>query len=318
LLPLEMDPRERQRPGEPLRGDVQLPGPIHIRPTEPLGTRHYLMNLGGAERAAVWAKLPPLEGANRFERPKPAAQVLAETHDGQALLVVQEAGGRVMAFAGDTTWHWWMEGFEPQHKRFWRQVILWAAKKDELSDGSVWVKLDERRFSRGRRVAFTAGAQSPEGEPLADARFEAQVTLPDGSSQKVLLVREGDHMAGSFDATQSPGDYAIAVTARDPAGAPLGDAKSRFLVFEQDLELDNAVADPTLLASLSAMTAQFGGRSLAPEELVQLLEQIQAKPLEMIVEQQTRLNPWDTWPFFLLFLGLISAEWYLRKKWGLV
>lgn len=318
VLPVEMDPRERQRLGEPLRGDVQIAGPLKMRPTNPLGLRHYLMNLGGADRRVIWEKLPPLEGANRFGRPKPAAQVLAETEKGEALLAVQEAGGRVMAFGGDTTWHWWMEGFEQEHKRFWRQVILWAARKDELSDGSVWVKLEERRFSRGRRVVFTAGARTPEGEPQPDARFEAQVTLPDGSSQKVNLVRQGDHVSGSFDATQTAGDYQITVTARDPAGGVLGDAKSRFLVFEQDLELDNAVADPTLLASLSAMTRQAGGNSLAPEELPQLLERIHKQPLEMIVETQTKLTPWDTWPFFLLFLGLISGEWYLRKKWGLV
>jgi hypothetical protein len=319
LVPVEMDERERQRLGEPIRGDVQLAGPIPMRPTDPLGRRHYLMGLSaGADRAAIWEKLPPLEGANRFGAPKPAAQVLAETPGGEALLVVQEAGGRVMAFGGDTTWHWWMEGFEREHKRFWRQVILWAARKDALSDGDVWVKLDERRYGRGAQVVFTAGAQTPDGEPLPDARFEAQVTLPDGSSQKVNLVRQGDHVSGSFDATQAAGDYAIAVTARDPAGAGLGDAKSRFLVFEQDLELDNAVADPTLLASLSAITGQAGGETLAPEELPQLLKRIQEKPLEMIVETQTKLTPWDTWPFFLLFLSLISTEWYLRKKWGLV
>jgi len=272
----------------------------------------------GPRRDAIWSNLPPLEGANRLGEPKPAAKVLAETPRGQPLLVVQEAGGRVMAFAGDTTWHWWMEGFAPQHKRFWRQVILWLARKDELTDGTVWVRLPERRFSRGGRVTFTAGALSPQGQSLPDARFEAEVRLPDDSTQKVNLVQQGDHVSGSFDATQTAGDYRIAVTAKDPQGADLGNAGSRFLVFEQDLELDNAVADPMLLASLSAMTKQAGGQSLAPEELPQLLDRIHEQPKEMQIEAQTKLTPWDTWPFFLLFLGLISVEWYLRKKWGLV
>ncbi|MEX0978459.1 MAG: hypothetical protein WDZ48_06390, partial [Pirellulales bacterium] len=320
LLPVEMDARERQRPGEAIRGDVQLPGPLKMRPTDPLGRRHYLMALGeAAEVEAIWAKLPPLEGANRLGQAKSAAQVLAESPQGQPLLVVQEAGGRVMALAGDTTWHWWMEGFAREHKRFWRQVILWLARKDELTDGTVWVKLAERRrFSRGERVAFEAGARSPQGQPLTDARFEAEVTLPDGSTRKVNLVKQGDHVSGSFDATQAAGDYAIAVSAKDAGGAALGDAKSRFLVFEQDLELDNAVADPTLLASLSAMTREVGGQSLAPEELPQLLTRIRDQPQEMTIETQIKLTPWDTWPFFLLFVGLISVEWYLRKKWGLV
>jgi hypothetical protein len=78
------------------------------------------------------------------------------------------------------------------------------------------------------------------------------------------------------------------------------------------------VADPSLLASLSAMTRQAGGKSLAPEELPELLRQIQSQPVEVEVETQVKHTPWDSWPFFLIFVGLISTEWYLRKRWGLV
>jgi hypothetical protein len=318
VLPIFMDSRERQRPGDPIRSDVQLAGPLKMRPARPLGERHYLMALGeGSNRAATWDKLPALEGANKLGPPKPSAQVLAETPDGKPLLVVEEAGGRILAFAGDSTWHWWMEGFEAQHKRFWRQVILWLARKDESSEGNVWIKLAERRFGPRERVEFTAGARSPQGEPVADAQFTAEVTLPDKTTRKVNLVRQGDHASGVFDETQPAGDYTISVTARR-ADASLGSARSRFLVFEQDLELDNAVADPTLLASLSAMTKDAGGQSLAPEELGDLLRRMKEKPLDLEVETQVKHTPWDTWPFFLAFVAIVSVEWYLRKKWGLV
>ena len=318
LLPVAMDPRERQLLGERPRSDVQLRGPLKIRPAKPLGERHYLMALDDSkDRAQQWAKLPPLEGANKLGQPKPSSQVLAETPDGKPLMVVQEAGGRVIAFAVDSTWHWWMEGFAAQHKRFWRQVVLWLAHKDELADGSVWIKLAQRRFGPRQRVEFTTGAQSPQGEALSSARYEAEVLLPDGTKQKVNLVQQSDHVSGVFDQTQTAGDYAITVTAQNQ-GATIGTAKSRFLVFEQDLELDNAVADPALLASLSAMTRDVGGQSLAPEELPDLLRRIQEKPPELEVETLVKQTPWDTWPFFLIFVSLISTEWYLRKKWGLV
>ncbi len=318
LLPVAMDGKERQQLGDRPRSDVQLRGPLTMRPAKPLGQRHYLMALDDSkDRDQQWAKLPPLEGANKLGQPKPSAQVLAETPDGKPLMVVQEAGGRVIAFAVDSTWHWWMEGFAAQHKRFWRQVVLWLAHKDELADGNVWIKLAQRRFGPRQRVEFTAGAQSPQGEALPAARYEAEIQLPDGTKQKVNLVQQGDHVSGVFDQTQTAGDYAITVTAQNQ-GAPVGTAKSRFLVFEQDLELDNAVADPALLASLSAMTRDVGGQSLAPEELPDLLRRIQEKPPELEVETLVKQTPWDTWPFFLIFVGLISTEWYLRKKWGLV
>ncbi len=318
LLPVTLDARERQRLGDPIRADVQLPGPVHMRPTTPQGTRHYLMTLGeGTGAQQLWEKLPALEGANKLGAPKPAAQVLGETSDGKPLLVVHEAGGRVMAFAGDTTWHWWMEGFETAHKRFWRQVILWLARKDETSDGNVWIKLAQRRYSPRQRVEFSVGARSPQGEPVRGARFTAEVLLPDGSKQKINLVQQGEQASGDFEATTATGDYAIQVTAAQDA-TTLGSAKARFLVYEQDVELDNAAADPTLLASLSAMTKDAGGQSLAPEELPDLLKRMAEQPPEMEVEAQVKHTPWDTWPFFLLFVSVISVEWYLRKRWGLV
>ncbi len=27
---------------------------------------------------------------------------------------------------------------------------------------------------------------------------------------------------------------------------------------------------------------------------------------------------WDAWSFYLLLVGLLGSEWYLRKRWGLV
>jgi hypothetical protein len=30
------------------------------------------------------------------------------------------------------------------------------------------------------------------------------------------------------------------------------------------------------------------------------------------------MSPWDTWPMLLLLAVCMSAEWFLRKRWGLV
>ena len=125
----------------------------------------------------MWAKLPPLEGANQFLRlARRRATCWPTPASNRPLLVAQNyGGGRVMAFAGDSTWHWWMRGFEAAHKRFWRQIVLWLARKDQTQEGNVWVRLEKRRFAPGERVEFTAGAQSPSGEPVKDADFKAEI-----------------------------------------------------------------------------------------------------------------------------------------------
>ncbi len=49
VLPIEIGPAQRQGFGEPLREDVQLRGPLHMRPAAPLGVRHPVMQVEGKE-----------------------------------------------------------------------------------------------------------------------------------------------------------------------------------------------------------------------------------------------------------------------------
>ena len=320
VLPVRMDANERQSFGGKLRTDVHLrpPGPVRMVPTQ-LGLRHFALMLAGnrVQNAAFWATLPPLDGANKFTRLKPAAIVLAEAAGRNApLLVAHNYGdGRVMAFAGDSTWHWQMLGFDSAHKRFWRQVILWLARKDQSIDGRVWVKLDKRRFAPGEQIELTVGAEAPGGEPLEDARFEATVILPDETRRDLRLFRRQQTMAATFRDSTTAGDYAIEVSAVDKDDQPIGSTRARFLVFEQDLELDNAAADAASLKSLAAIT---GGKSLAPEQLNELIQRLARDTEDLEIQRETKATFWDTWSFFLLLVGLLGIEWYLRKRWGLV
>jgi uncharacterized membrane protein len=313
VLPVAMDPLERQNLDDPPRGDLHAAGPLKMMPTEN-HRQDFSMMLASTqqENMKLWEKLPPLEGANRFTHFNGVELAAAEDHP---LLVAQSYGnGRVMAFAGDSTWHWWMQGFQAVHKRFWRQVTLWLAKKDQAIEGNVWVKLDQRRLPPGERLDFTVSAQSPTGEPVEDFQASAEIVLPDGARRAVQLIRQDNHLAGSYRDTQVAGDYRVEVTAKKKDQV-LGTARSRFLVYQQDLELDNASADTALLESLAAMT---GGQSQAPEQLHDLLQRLARQSTRLDVQQETKKTFWDTWPFFLAFVALLTTEWYFRKRWGLV
>jgi hypothetical protein len=316
VFPVGMDRLERQQPNEPLRTDLHWPGPLPMQPT-PLGLRHFAMMLAGtpSENTAIWSKLPPLEGANKFHDLAPGAVILAAADRDKPLLVAHSYGnGRVMAFAGDSTWRWWMHGYDSVFKRFWRQIVLWLARKDQVQEGNIWIRLAQRRFAPSQRVEFTVGANGPAGEPMADAAFKAEVVMPDGARRPLSLVREGDQMTGSFRDTQTPGDFAIEVEATQKDQL-LGNARARFLVFQQDLELDNASADASTMESLAAMT---GGQSLAPEQLSELIWRLIDETRHLDVQQETKKTFWDTWLFFLTLVCLLGVEWYLRKRWGLV
>lgn len=323
VLPIQMGRAERQNFGEPPRQDMHLAGPVRMVPSNLGGASHPILRLAPeGEPEFNWSELPPLDGANRFERSqiKAIAQVIAETGDAnrRPLMVAGAWGeGRTLAFAGDSTWRWQLEGFGEAQRRFWRQLVLWLAKKDDTDAESVWVRLDARRYQRGSPVEFEVGATDENRELLTQAEFDVQVQLPDGSQVAVRPARRGEKWVGSFDDTALPGDYRVTVAASSE-GALIGTAQARLNVPDRDMELDQPAAEPTLMASLANLTGDAGGMGLAPEEVPDLLKQLQSRTAEYEEEIREQQTLWDSWPVFGLLVGLLGSEWYLRKKWGLV
>ena len=101
-------------------------------------------------------------GDRRQRRPPPGSA------DGGGRL--RPGRGRTAAVAFDSTWHWQMEGHGDTLRRFWRQLVLWLAQKDDTEGDRVWVRLDQRRYRRGSRVEFSFGANDDQGQPLPRRR----------------------------------------------------------------------------------------------------------------------------------------------------
>ncbi len=317
LMPIEMR-------GGPLTPQNALDPNFHINqslqmlPTRD-GVRHYVMQLAPSDQnAAVWRSLPPLEGANRLTpRAGGLAEVLAQSEDDIPLLVAQTVGSaRVMAFAGDTTYLWFTSGHEAAHQRFWRQVILWLTKKELDTDQPVWVLAEPRNVAPAQRVTLTYGARDEKGAPISDANFEIEVLKPAAGADRLGAPGGSERNSIEFGQTLDPGDYWVRASATKE-GRSLGlDGWTRFLVDGRDLELDNPAADPGLLNDLAELS---GGTVVPPEQLTSLLDRWLADPpgkTRLTVFRRTPL--WDNAIVVVLFVALISSEWYFRKRFGLV
>ncbi|NBV46203.1 MAG: hypothetical protein EBR86_11350 [Planctomycetia bacterium] len=316
LLPFEPDQLARQPFDQPVRAGLHLPGPIRMLPDPRFGSVSILRQAEGPQDSlAVWQRLPPLDGANVLGRLTPTAKPLALTADGRPLLVAREFGeGRVLAFAADSTWRWAMQGAAEQHRRFWRQLVLWLARKEDNAADTAWVRLAQRRLSPGATLSFDAGVTHADGTAAADVAFEAVVTSPGGASRPVRVTRRGESFTGAVGDFAEPGDWTLVVKA-SRGGAEMTTRTARFTVFRQDLELANPRANPLLMRQLAEVTS---GGVRSPEELPALFAEIASRPAAFETEEQWSYTPWDKWPMLLLLAGLMCGEWYLRKRWGLV
>ncbi|MDB5384961.1 MAG: hypothetical protein JWM11_607 [Planctomycetaceae bacterium] len=317
-LPVMLNPNEKQI-GSTFDPEVMLPGPISIVPTQ-AGLKHFVMRIDSpAQNLAKWQSLPPLQIANKFGERKNLAEILARAGDGNSsgrpLLVAQDFGrGRSMAFAGYSTFLWALAGHEDVSQRFWRQVILWLAHKELQGDSSVWLKMPDRRFRPSQPIDLVFGAKNPDGVPIADANFKVQILGPNGFAKPLGVQQAGQDHAARFTETLAPGEYTAAVDATHQ-GKPLGSMRSRFIIYEHDLELHNPAADTAFADELSRTT---GGKLIPPEELANFLRELLKKDLQPDDKKLTTVSLWDNWLFLLIFVTLMSLEWFIRKVRGLV
>ena len=173
---------------------------------------------GTDENKAQWASLKPMSGANKLDQLKDQATVIAESQNGDALLVQSNyLGGRVLASAVDSTYRWWTFGRRDVHKRFWRQCVLWLARRDKLEASSVFVQLPQRRYMAGTKIQFLAGLTDEVGDPVPDAPLQATLRRPDGQLVDLPLVKVAEGYQGTIvtDQDTAEGVHRIQVRAMD-------------------------------------------------------------------------------------------------------
>ena len=280
-----------------------------LTPT-PEGLSHFVMRLGGPE---VFETLPPLERVFPIQPTNEVVDVLAETPNGQPLVLVAEAGrGRTMLVAMSDTWLWYRAGQAAVHQRFWQQSLLWLGRKEEEADAGLQLAVSPRQVDRGETVATEARYESESSG--AGGTLRLRLTRPDGTTD---VLKEGGSEAGfamAVESTEQAGDYTLTLE-RILDGEAVESLDRRFVVNASDPELDRPATD---LATLDRVAAASGGTVLTPERfddwLGELLESLKAGD----ASRQRLVTLWDGWPPLLVFLMLAATEWTVRKSRGLV
>jgi len=308
----------------------RIDAPVKMLPAE-AGSRRIVMRLGDTpeDSAARWKAMRDLDGMNRLGKLKDKALVLAETKDGTPILVGHEYGaGRTMALAADTTWRWTTDedGYK-NHARFWQQLVLWLARQDETEGKKAWVKLDQRRLEMGKKLGFSVGLRGKSDLEAKDPEFDVKLVSPQNVETPLNPVADKGQYRGLTEPIKAPGEYSLVVSAKgtDVDGTPVeGTAEAHFLVYPNEPEMARRSANHKFLEDLSAAGGS-GGKLHKGSELVAFLQELVDKP---DAQAGTRAAPWPDWRrknlsvfhvgFFLLFVGLLGLEWFLRRRWGMV
>ena len=273
-----------------------------------------------AENRERWEKAPTLVGYNPTSGPKPGATVLIQgslldsTGPSPVILAFQRFGkGKSAALMTASTWRWRMEleHTDTFHELFWKRMLRWLV--GDVSD-PVQIATDKDSYSSQDTVVMTAGVHDSAFVPLNNAHVTAHVRAPSGTTQTLNLdwdVEKNGVYAADLH-TEEEGIYEVSVEASQ-GDKILGTQKTNFRIAESNEEFHNAALNSDLLERLARET---GGRYYTPENLDTLPEDI-----SLIDTGSSRVEERELWdmPFlFLLLVGLLSTEWILRKRKGLL
>ena len=288
---------------------------IQILPT-PDGESHFLMVLDPNANEQAWRSLPPMNGANKLVPRNGAVGILAESAEGDPLLLATDVGrSRVAALAFDETWLWHLNGRGEAHQKFWQQMLLWLAHKEQDGDQPLWVKVDPRNFAPGAKVPIQMGLRDEKKQPVENAEYQVEIIGPDGQKLSATPQKQPGGASADFTETTLPGDYWVSVRAK-VGGKSVGlPTITRFIVEARDIELDNPAADPDLLAEIAVLT---GGSVVPPEKLGTFMDDLLKSGISTELTRNRMVNLWDNWPLLLVFASVMTLEWFVRKKNGLV
>jgi uncharacterized membrane protein len=276
-----------------------------------------------ARNAERWKTLPYLIDYQDAGTAKAGAVVLAEMKGGgrkMPLLVTQNYGrGRTAVLATSGTWRWQMSMplGDTSHDMFWQQLLRWLVAD---TPDRVVVSVPSQNLLDEGHLQFSADVRDKNYLPAPDASVEAHIIGagepggPGGAAAMVEMTPVPDK-PGTFQGewtADKPGSYLAEVTAQR-AGQELGRDVFTFQRSDGVAENFHTEQNRDLLEKLSAQT---DGRYWKPQDLSKLPSEIAYSEAGITIRETKPL--WDMPIVFLVMLALVSCEWLLRRKWGVV
>ena len=279
-------------------------------------------SMAAKEGATVlaYAVAPLNPSATNRDDSVPSAESLLQQQQQErdnALLVAHYAGlGSVLMCGFDQSWRFRFRKGDLYHYKYWGQVLRWATA-DRIASGSAPLRIGTTRprYPTGNPVVILARLATPELMPVINATPYATVWNGDKKVlRRQLAYRPESPGIYTAEADSLPeGQYRVEL---DCSGiTTLGSVPAQpisadfSVIATRDAERIEYTADRGLLSRLASLTS---GKVLEPSELDTVFNRL--GPASVSCTERHQVDIWDSWPWFIMILALLTAEWILRKK----
>ena len=283
--------------------------------------QHPLLRFG---EEAAWTSLPPVFRPQGQFTPRPESQVIgtvrlqSQTLSDPLLVTRSVAGRRSIALLGYGLWRWKM--LSPQGRlpdgpfdMFLQNTVQWLTAIDDQRQFRVTATKES--FSALEPALFRAEVYDASMRPVSNATIEMTIRGGNRTSSVTFSSIDNGQYEGSGDVLP-PGEYAYTATARS-GGIELGADRGVFSVGGLEVEFLDTRLNKDLLRSIAFRT---GGSYYDAAMLDGLSDRILDVPGFGVSERRTGIQielAHSGWVLGIIIL-LLTAEWFLRKRLGLL
>ena len=270
-----------------------------------------------AENDRAWSRLAPLDQLPPLLGAKRGATVLAALSDENSgsqrypLVAWQRYGtGKCLSIATDRLWRLRFKTGDKYHWRVWSQCIQFMTLSRLMGEHKrIRLETDRAIYPAGSRPRVYAHVLDDEFEPVVQAGFDVVVSGPDdsGGEQRIRLQPDRSQ-PGLYEGYFSvPATGRFRVEANDDDKEVSNSTEFQVTDFKKELTDTNMRGD-----HLQRIAELTGGEKLSVRELPRLKELIKTDPIVRTVRSERPL--WDSWWMILMIVGLLGAEWIIRRR----
>ena len=298
------------------RGTGPSTTPMSLSLTE-AGRSHFLTT-GGIGRDD-WPMLPPLSSLAPTKTAS-GGQALAVTavtgkkgDPPSAIAIGSHVRGKVLEMPISGVWRWrlMMEGAGKGgalFDTFVRGAIRWLASETEMSP--LTVATDSESYMGGQEVRFEARVFDTVFMPIPGA--EVSLILDNDTARKVLLEESQPGVYAGIAHSAAPGAHTWAASAF-VGGKQYASAAGKFTVENFSLEMLDASPDPE---TLGAIARRSGGLAVTSAGIDSVLSRL--KPHTVSEREEQEHHPVLSPILPVLIILLLSVEWFIRKRRGMI
>jgi uncharacterized membrane protein len=271
------------------------------------------------ENTAIWKDLPSLNSFYSGVGTKLGATVLAEHQQekGKPLIAFQRYGkGMTFMITSDDLWTWAFGVYtlgedDSYYRRFWSGTIRWLSSVRTQAD-QVNVEPGKQTYTRDEKVNIKTYVYNENYDPVSDAQIKAQVRTPAGTLRDIKFVfEENGRYSAEFLPTMD-GNHKVEVEA-ERLGRPIGKGSAEFIVQTATLEYQSTQLNEPMLKQIADISGGSYYNISNISELPQAIKEI--KESNISIKER---SIWDNAWMLGIVLVLLTTEWLLRKKKGLV